>query len=232
MGFENSPLGYPSSDESCTGATSKTCTQRFQAGTIVWRTAAGISVNPDAGSLAEVVNKRRPNSPINRVPQDLVGVGTQLMRREAASALVRLRNAAAKAGVPMATVSGYRSHATQTALFNSYVAQYGQAVAETISARPGFSEHQSGLVIDIGNPNGACGLSACFAGTPAGSYAAANAWRYGFVVRYPNGYAYITGYAYEPWHLRYVGVYVAADMRNRGFKTLEQYFGLPAAPRY
>ncbi|ALE07935.1 hypothetical protein AL755_16885 [Arthrobacter sp. ERGS1:01] len=182
--------------------------------------------------MAAVVNKRRPNVPIDQVPPDLVGVGSQLMRREAAAAMSRFINAGAAAGVPITTVSGYRSYSTQYNLYYSYVASYGQAYADTISARPGFSEHQTGLAMDIGNPSGACGLQTCFANTSAGAYAAANAWRYGFIVRYTNGYTAITGYSYEPWHLRYVGLTIAADMHNRGFHTLEQYFGMPAAPGY
>lgn len=232
MGWENSPLGYPRTDEACVGTIARTCTQQFQLGTIVWKSGHGISVTPAGGSIGVVVNKRRPNSPVNRTPTDLVATGTALMRREASAALDRLMNTSANAGAPMNTVSGFRSYATQVGLYNSYVAQYGQATADTISARPGFSEHQTGLVMDIGNPNAACALSACFANTPAGAYAAANAWRYGFIIRYPNGYTDITGYAYEPWHLRYVGVYVSTDMHNRGFRTLEQYFGLSAAPSY
>jgi len=232
MGYEKSPLGYPATDEVCTGASTRTCTQRYQLGAIGWTAAKGTSVTPTAGSIALVVNKRRPNTPLNGSPADLTVVGNQYMRREAATALVRLSNAAAAAGVQITTVSGFRSYAAQAALYNSYVAQYGRNVADTISARPGYSEHQTGLAMDIGNPNGACSLAACFANTPAGAYAARNAWRYGFIVRYPNGYSSITGYTYEPWHLRYVGVPLATDMHNRSARTLEQYLGLAAAPNY
>ncbi|WP_207345315.1 D-alanyl-D-alanine carboxypeptidase family protein [Arthrobacter sp. E3] len=232
MGYENSPLGYPRSDEACTGTTSKTCTQLYLGGSIVWRTGQGTSVTPTSGSIGYVVNKRRPNAPINRTPADLVVVGSQYMRREAANQLQAMFRAAAGGGVGITTVSGFRSYSTQLALYNQYVAQYGRAYADTISARAGYSEHQTGLVMDIGNPNGACGLSACFATTPAGAFAANHAWRYGFIVRYTNGYTAITGYAYEPWHLRYVGVRVSTAMHNLGYQTLEQYFGLPAAPDY
>ena len=232
MGYENSPLGYPRSDEACTGTTSKTCTQQFLGGTIVWRTGKGTSVTPSSGSIGYVVNKRRPNSPIGRAPSDLVAVGNQYMRREAANQLLAMVRGAAGSGVGITTVSGFRSYWTQLAVYNQYVAQYGRAYADTISARAGYSEHQTGLVMDIGNPKGACGLSACFATTPAGAFAANNAWRYGFIVRYPNGYTAITGYAFEPWHLRYVGVRVSTAMHNLGYRTLEHYFGLPAAPNY
>ncbi|WP_269938454.1 D-alanyl-D-alanine carboxypeptidase family protein [Arthrobacter sp. HY1533] len=231
MGYERSPLGYPTSEENCGGAPLR-CVQYFQGGTINWPTSAGVSVNPYQSSVGVVVNKRRPNSPINQTPPDLVWVGSQVMRSEAANQLAQLISGASAAGVPITTVSGFRSHATQTSLYNSYVAQYGQAVADTISARPGYSEHQTGLVMDIGNPSGACSLQACFANTAAGQFAAANAWRYGFIIRYTSGFDAITGYTYEPWHLRYIGVRAATDMHNRGYRTLEQYFGLAAAPTY
>ncbi|MFB9163324.1 D-alanyl-D-alanine carboxypeptidase family protein [Arthrobacter psychrochitiniphilus] len=231
MGFERSPLGYPVGEENCAGRP-VSCLQLFLGGTITWKAGSAVSVNPNAGSIGIVVNKRRPNAPINRIPPDLVWSGSQLMRREAATQMSQLISGASAIGVPVTLVSGFRSYDTQAGLYNNYVWQYGQAVADTISARPGYSEHQTGLVMDIGTPNGTCALQACFVITPAGQFAAANAWRYGFIVRYPQGYDSITGYSYEPWHLRYIGVRAATDMRNRGFKTLEQYFGLSSAPKY
>lgn len=96
-------------------------------------------------------------------------------------------------------VSGYRSYAQQQQVYSYYVSIYGQAQADLISARPGHSEHQTGLAVDVGNANGSCGLSTCFGGdTPAGIWVAANAHKYGFIVRYPpNGYTNVTGYSYE-----------------------------------
>lgn len=231
MGYERSPLGYPVSDESC-GGVPLGCVQYFQGGTINWPTSSGVSVNPYPSSVGAVINKRRPNWPINLTPPDLVWTGSQLMRSEAAYQLSMLVAGASSAGVPIVNVSGFRSYDTQVGLYNSYVSRYGQAAADTISARPGYSEHQTGLAMDIGNPNGSCSLEACFANTPAGQFAAANAWRYGFIIRYTSGYDSITGYTYEPWHLRYIGVRTATDMHNRGYQTLEQYFGLPGAPSY
>lgn len=232
MGSELSLLGYPASLETCSGTTVRTCVQVYKGGSITWNSLGRISVVPTTASIGVVVNKRRPLAPLNYVPLDLVPVGNQVMRREAATQLNRLMGAAASAGVSMATVSGYRSYASQLSLYNYYVSIYGRAYADTISARAGFSEHQNGLAMDIGNPTGACALQDCFAGTPAGSFAAANAWKYGFIVRYPNGYTSVTGYSFEPWHLRYVGAKAAADMHNRGARTLEQYFGLASAPSY
>ncbi|PYI67851.1 hypothetical protein CVV68_08270 [Arthrobacter livingstonensis] len=231
MGYERNPLGFPVSEESCSGVP-RGCVQQFLGGSISWRSGAGVSVNPNSRSVGVVVNKRHPNSPVNQTPPDLIQIGSQLMRREAANQMAQLIRGASVTGVPVSTVSGFRSYASQASLYNYYVSLYGRAVADTISARPGFSEHQTGLVLDIGNPNGACGLQTCFAGTPAGQFAAANAWRYGFVIRYPQGYDSITGYTNEPWHLRYIGVRAATDMYNRGYRTLEQYFGLSAAPNY
>ncbi|WP_082000238.1 D-alanyl-D-alanine carboxypeptidase family protein [Arthrobacter sp. PAMC 25486] len=231
MGYELSPLGYPVSDESC-GGTPLSCSQYFQGGTITWPTFAGVSVTPSPSSTGVVVNKRRPNSPMNQTPPDLVWVGSQLMRSEAAWQFSQLVSGASAAGVPVTTVSGFRSYDTQVGLYNSYVSQYGRAVADTISARPGFSEHQTGLVMDVGNPNGACSLQACFENTPAGEFVRNHAWQYGFIIRYTWANDWATGYTYEPWHLRYIGVRTATDMHNRGYQTLEQHFGLAAAPTY
>jgi zinc D-Ala-D-Ala carboxypeptidase len=185
-----------------------------------------------ASSTAVLVNKSHPLNPLRYVPADLVnarGSGYYL-RSEAAGALNTLFNAASSAGHGLAIVSGYRSYDTQASLYDYYVRTYGQAYADTISARPGYSEHQTGLAVDVGNASGSCGLSTCFGETPAGHWVAANAYRFGYIVRYPNGYTGTTGYSYEPWHLRYVGPTIAADMRARNFPTLEHYFkGNPSA---
>ncbi|WP_083701679.1 D-alanyl-D-alanine carboxypeptidase family protein [Tersicoccus sp. Bi-70] len=182
----------------------------------------------DPTNVQVLVNKQRPLNPLRYVPPDLVwGPGGHQMRSVTSSALGRLYAGAAAAGSPLATVSAYRSYDQQAALFASYVNQYGLAYAETISAHPGHSEHQTGLAVDVGNADGSC-----FGNTPGGRWVAANAWRYGFIVRYPNGYTAITGYTWEPWHLRYVGPALAADMRNRGIATMEQYFSTPPRPAF
>jgi D-alanyl-D-alanine carboxypeptidase len=227
-GWENGPFGYPTSGESCAGS----CTQTFWGGRITWNPSAPMSYRLWDWNPLIAVNKRHPLSPLWYAPPSLTAVGTQQMRADAAGALQRMVNDAAAAGVTITTVSGYRSYSDQVSLYSYYVAQYGQAYADTISARPGYSEHQTGLAMDIGNPNGACALQACFSGTPAGSFAAANAWRYGFIVRYPDGYQGITGYSFEPWHLRYVGPDAAAQMRTWGVRALEQYFAMAPAPTY
>jgi D-alanyl-D-alanine carboxypeptidase len=187
-----------------------------------------------------IVNKHRPLKPANYVPANLVqprvalavtGEAAQLNSTTAAAA-ERMFAAAAADGVTMTLASGYRSYATQTVTYNGWVSSQGRAAADTASARPGYSEHQTGWSFDIGDGGGACSFQPCFAEQPAAVWAKANAHRFGFVVRYPWMQHTITGYFYESWHLRYVGVEAATDMRKRGIATLEEYFGVAAAPGY
>jgi D-alanyl-D-alanine carboxypeptidase len=194
----------------------------------------------DPASPWLVVNKRRPLKPANYVPRDLVkprvalavSGEAALLNRTTAAAAERMFAAAAADGVTMTLASGYRSYTTQAATYNGYVSARGQAAADTASARPGYSEHQTGWAFDLGDGGGACSFQPCFAEQPAAVWAKANAHRFGFVVRYPWMLHPITGYYYESWHLRYIGVEAAADMRKRGIATLEEYFGLGAAPGY
>ncbi|MCU1515419.1 MAG: D-alanyl-D-alanine carboxypeptidase [Pseudarthrobacter sp.] len=230
LGWENGRLGYPTGDEACRNGA---CVQQFQGGTLTWRPTSGVSVTyRQSGGIQDVINKRNPLSPLDYAPSDLVNVGGQYLRYPAALAMWQFNDAARAAGINVSIISGYRSYGTQAGLYANYVATYGQAAADTISARPGFSEHQSGLALDIGNPGGSCALQGCFAGTPAGAFAAAHAHEFGFIIRYPAGMDAWTGYTYEPWHLRFVGKDVAGDMRARGTTVLEQYFGYPPAPSY
>ena len=106
------------------------------------------------------------------------------------------------------------------------MARDGQALADTYSARPGHSEHQTGLAVDVGAiSNPSCDLETCFGETIEGKWVAANAQNYGFIIRYPNGKDAITGYQYEPWHLRYVGIDAAVAIYNSGL-TMDQYYGI------
>jgi len=193
--------------------------------------AAGYDFD-SASSLQVVVNKHRQLNPAAYVPGQLVRVQAERLRAPAADAYKQFAKAAKAAGVNVMPISGYRSFSEQASLYDSYVRQYGQATADTLAARPGYSEHQTGLAMDIGNASGTCALQACFANTPAGRWAAEHGWEYGFIIRYPAGAQAITGYTYEPWHLRYVGKVIAEDMQSTGIATLEKYFGLEAAPDY
>ncbi len=185
----------------------------------------------DPTSIWVVSNKQRPLNPKNYAPSDLVSVGGgQQLRKEAADNLSKLLAGAKTAGLTMSPLSGYRSYNTQVTVYGNEVKANGQAVADSQSARPGYSEHQTGLAIDVGG--GGCGIEDCFGDTAAGKWLAANAHAYGFIIRYPEGKQDVTGYRYEPWHIRYIGTDLAAEMHKKGALTLEEFFGLPAAPSY
>lgn len=122
--------------------------------------------------------------------------------------------------------STYRSFEYQTTLYDRYVARDGKKAADTYSARPGYSEHQTGLAFDIGEVNFEQHFaSSSFGETGAGKWVAANAHRFGFVMRYPKGKEQITGYMHESWHFRYVGTEIADEIFKQKL-TLEEYLGI------
>ncbi|MDR6121553.1 D-alanyl-D-alanine carboxypeptidase [Bacillus sp. SLBN-46] len=149
------------------------------------------------------------------------------LREKAAVAIEKLFAGAREDGVDLLGVSAYRSHQAQTVLFNYYVSLDGYESARTYSAIPGTSEHETGLAIDVTGGDGKCAAEDCFAGTPEANWLEMHAAEYGFIIRYPNGKDAVTGYKYEPWHLRYVGKSIAKQITNRGI-TLEEY--LKATP--
>lgn len=191
----------------------------------------------DPMSIWVVSNKLRPLDPVEFHPTDLVmpeGVEnefTQPLREPAARAVEDMLAGAQQAGFSFRIISAYRDVGTQRALYDSYVARDGQALADTYSARPGHSEHQTGLVADLDDYSG-CYLNACFGKTPVGAWLTEHAAEYGFIIRYPDGHEHITGFTYEPWHFRYVGTDLAIEMRDTGVLTLEEFFDLPPAPNY
>ncbi|MDA0165942.1 M15 family metallopeptidase [Solirubrobacter ginsenosidimutans] len=146
------------------------------------------------------------------------------VRDDVAGPLRRLFAAASADGVPLAGVSGYRSEATQRSLYADQVARDGRQQADRVVARPRHSEHETGLAIDVSGADGRCQAEACFAGTREARWIAAHAPDYGFIVRYPKGAEAITGYEYEPWHLRYVGVRLAREVAASGV-TLDEFLG-------
>lgn len=185
------------------------------------------SVN-DSSSLWVVVNKGRV-LPSDYVPANL-DENTQL-RSESAVALENLESGAANDGLKIVLVSGYRSYATQKSVYASYSGSQGQTAADTFSARAGHSEHQTGLAADVGSSSGKCQLDKCFGDTPEGKWLTANAYKYGFIIRYQKDKQNLTGYDYEPWHIRFVGIGLAAEINKTG-QTLEQFFGLPTYSDY
>lgn len=191
-----------------------------------------VEVAADPSSIAVLVNKQF-SLPENFEPTDLVypavrftfneKIEKRMMRKEAAAALESMFAAAEQDGIYLAGVSAYRSHATQTALFNRYVKRDGEEKAKTYSAVPGHSEHETGLAIDVSASNGKCAAEDCFADTKEAKWLAKHVYEYGFIIRYPEGRDDLTGYKYEPWHLRYVGDEIARDIQERNI-TLEEYY--------
>ena len=137
------------------------------------------------------------------------------------AAFNQMKAAAKEDGLTITIVSGYRSYTTQKNLYNKYVNRDGVKAADTYSARAGHSEHQSGLAADLNS------VSNGFANTPEGIWLNNNCWKYGFILRYPQGKSEETGYKYEPWHFRYVGTELAEKLYNGGdWITMEDYFGI------
>ena len=136
------------------------------------------------------------------------------------NAFEKLKNAAAEDGISLKIISGFRSYHSQNSIYNNYVARDGKKEADTYSARPGHSEHQTGLAIDVNS------LMFDFGETKEGKWLQNHAHQYGFIIRYPEGKEAITGYRYEPWHLRYVGE-LSKELYNDGnWITLEEYLGI------
>ncbi|MDO5402033.1 MAG: M15 family metallopeptidase [Eubacteriales bacterium] len=134
-------------------------------------------------------------------------------------AFAEMQADAAAAGLNIWIQSSFRTYEYQDYLYNMYVSTDGKAAADTYSARPGFSEHQSGLCFDLNS------IDDSFTNTPEGRWVDANAHKYGFIIRFPLGKEDITGYKYESWHLRYVGEEIATYMYNNNM-CLEEYLGV------
>jgi D-alanyl-D-alanine carboxypeptidase len=195
----------------------------------------------DPKSIWVIVNKPHGLDPLDYAPSDLTvpsvplrvpGNESMQVRKVTASALEQLFAGAKSAGLNLMLASGYRSYAYQVGLYNGYVQSQGQAAADTTSARPGHSEHQTGLAADIEPAAKSCELDACFGATPEGKWLAANAYKYGFIIRYTEDKVSITGYEYEPWHVRYVGIPLAAELHNTHVETLEEFFGVSGGTNY
>lgn len=134
-----------------------------------------------------------------------------------------MAEAASRDGLGLFIVSGFRSYSLQSSLYNNYVYQNGQEAADTFSARPGYSEHQTGYAMDLNL------VDASFGETAEGKWLMANSYKYGYILRYPEGKQEITGYIPEAWHFRFVGKDLAKTLYNEGkWITLEEYFGIPS----
>ena len=143
---------------------------------------------------------------------------------ECSNAFYEMQAAAAEEGLDLWIASGFRSYDTQASLYQRYCDEDGQAAADTYSARPGHSEHETGLAIDLNE------ISSSFAYTAEGQWVAEHCWEYGFILRYPADKVAITGYMYEPWHIRYLGRDVASAVYSSGL-CLEEYLGVDSVYR-
>ena len=163
-------------------------------------------------------------------PRDLVepkvlGGGEAIrMRPEAAAALEEMFDAAKEEGLYLAAVSGYRSYGQQASIFDRKLQKVDRQTAQRTVAPPGCSEHQLGLAMDVGRRSNTK-LKASFGNTPEGHWLAENCYRFGFILRYKKEWEEITGYGYEPWHIRYVGVEHALRIQELDI-PFEEYVAL------
>lgn len=187
------------------------------------------------GSQWQIVNKSHPFQDKRFVPNNLVSnavLGSRTMRKDAAAALTKMATAAKADGITLRAVSAYRSYRYQKQLYASYAAKHGAKAADRFSARPGFSEHQTGFATDLGQAPAKCDLQDCFGDTPAGKWLDKNSWKYGFILRFPKDGEDKTGYIYEPWHFRYLGLRAAKAFHESDVDTLEDFFGVSGGLDY
>jgi D-alanyl-D-alanine carboxypeptidase len=180
----------------------------------------------DPSSIWVIVNKTHPISPSDFRPDIAIVRGYQVATA-AAGPLTSLLDASDEHGLGIKIESAFRSYAYQVNVHAATAAAQGDAAADRISARAGYSEHQTGLAVDLITPDdSSCDFEPCFARTPAGSWLAENAWRFGFIVRYQPATTAVTGYSPEPWHLRFVGTALSQELHTEGVATLEEFFGV------
>ncbi|NAZ84358.1 D-alanyl-D-alanine carboxypeptidase family protein [Kineococcus sp. R8] len=187
----------------------------------------------DAASPWVVVNKKHPIVPTDYVPASLATVGGKPVASVVVPDLTALLAASRADGVGVTLTSGYRSLGHQRAVHDDAVRRDGPATAESLSARPGYSEHQTGLAIDFGSSaQPECAVQDCYQDTPEARWLAQHAGTFGFLLRYTAAHSAVTGYAPESWHYRWVGVDLLQQMADRGVATLEEFFGVPGGPEY
>lgn len=177
-----------------------------------------------------LVNKTHPLGDIHYSPEVIKpnvatrpdkSIGEQSVRADIATHVEELFTAARAAGHELKIGSGFRNYDVQNMYYTNYVRSYGQASADRFSAKPGHSEHQTGLAIDVATLDNHCYLETCFGQTEAGKWLAEHANQYGFILRYPEGKEEVTGFQYEPWHFRYIGKNLAKAILQSGL-TLDQ----------
>ena len=185
----------------------------------------------DDGSKLILVNKQYAVTS-DFYPSDMVAVDGSLstnqglyFKREAYDAYLKMLADANNQGINFLICSTYRSYWTQESIYFSHIYSYGTEYTNTVSAYPGRSEHHTGWAVDVTSKNMGYDLLESFINYPEGQWINSHCHEYGFIIRYPKDKTHITGYSYEPWHLRYVGVDVATEIMSRGI-TLEEYLGV------
>ncbi|MFR9192813.1 MAG: D-alanyl-D-alanine carboxypeptidase family protein [Anaerovoracaceae bacterium] len=233
-GDENNDSSSPGSDSQTTD------TQEPDDQTASGSASAGIDMtglpdpidvrSSDDGGLLVLVNKLHTVS-ADYYPTDMVAVDGSLstnqglyFKREAYDAYLKMLSAAKADGINFLICSAYRSYDTQKSLYDSSLSAYGADFTYTRTAYPGRSEHHTGWAVDITSASMGYGLSQDFINYPEGQWINEHCSEYGFIIRYPEGKTHITGYDYEPWHLRYVGIDTAKEITGSGL-TLEEYLG-------
>jgi zinc D-Ala-D-Ala carboxypeptidase len=195
----------------------------------------GKSIIQNPTNTMALVNKQF-ELPASFLPEDLtrpkvnfsfgnLKIEKSLLRIEAALALEKMFTQAEQSGIELFAVSGYRSYEYQATLFEAEVNRIGREKAVEAVAYPGKSEHQTGLAIDISSRGEGMMLTESFGSSKEGEWLTDNAHRYGFILRYPRGKELITGYQYEAWHFRYIGVEAATIIYKNNW-TLEEYFNI------
>ncbi|MCL2807172.1 MAG: M15 family metallopeptidase [Coriobacteriia bacterium] len=171
----------------------------------------------DPHSILALVNKHY-YLPQDFQPQSIVRVSNCSMRQEAATMMQEMIGAAASEGINIWVDEAHRGFPRQEYLYQSYISRDGQAMADTYSARPGFSEHHLGLAADM------VLLNDNFNNTPEAIWIANNCWKFGYIVRYTGENTHITQYKPESWHVRYIGVEASQTMRENGILSFEEYW--------
>jgi len=204
---------------------------------------AYVNANVDKGSYVDVEIVSNPADiklllnqnfglPSDYEPPDLVQTGSGwYLRSEAAGALAEMIEAGKKDGKTLVVMSGYRSRGSQAEGFNKLLQTNPREAVERNSARPGHSEHELGLAVDVLQRSGTGPFYYYYFEKSAEyKWLSENAHRFGFILRYPEEYSFIHRYVYEPWHWRYVGVETATTIWSEGITTLEEYYGRYVAP--
>ena len=192
---------------------------------VIWMVEANLDMEP-YNDIVAAVDTDSNTALVNKFfyleedfsPTDLVAVDSSMLRKEAAEAMQKMIKAAAAEGHNLWVQSGYRSFTVQRTLYEKYSANDGVEVADTYSARPGHSEHQTGLAVDFNT------ITDVFGELPEGRWAAENSWRYGYILRYTKDNTDITKYRSEPWHFRYIGEEYAAMYKEYAFQSYEEFW--------